>query len=90
MTESHCTMTPYPDGPLIVRGALDLRTIGGEPIRVTRRTVALCRCGLSTIKPFCDGTHKISGFRTDDTDADDTDTEETGTAETGIHGRSSP
>ena len=95
MTEPHLTITAYPDGPLIVRGALELRTIGGEPIRVTRRTVALCRCGLSTIKPFCDGTHKISGFRTDDAGTDDagtdeTGTDETGTDETGVHGRSSP
>ena len=36
----------------------------GEPVPRTRRTVALCRCGLSSIKPFCDGTRKASGFRT--------------------------
>ncbi|WP_335339014.1 CDGSH iron-sulfur domain-containing protein [Microterricola viridarii] len=30
----------------------------------TERTVALCRCGVSTIKPFCDGTHKLVDFRT--------------------------
>ncbi|HET8927959.1 MAG TPA: CDGSH iron-sulfur domain-containing protein [Microbacterium sp.] len=30
-----------------------------------RRTIALCRCGLSSIKPFCDGTHKVTGFRTE-------------------------
>lgn len=59
------TITPYPDGPLLVRGAAELQTEAGEPIEVTRRTVALCRCGLSTIKPFCDGTHKATGFRTD-------------------------
>jgi len=59
------TITAYPDGPLLVRGAAVLETSDGEPIEVTRRTVALCRCGLSTIKPFCDGTHKAAGFRTD-------------------------
>ncbi|WP_331270907.1 CDGSH iron-sulfur domain-containing protein [Leucobacter chromiiresistens] len=59
-------MTPYPDGPLIVRGEIALQTVDGEPIPQKRRTVALCRCGLSTIKPFCDGTHRLSGFRTDD------------------------
>ncbi|MFB4349928.1 CDGSH iron-sulfur domain-containing protein [Microbacterium sp. CR_7] len=59
------TITAYPDGPLLVRGAASLQTVEGEVIEVTRRTVALCRCGLSTIKPFCDGTHKAAGFRTD-------------------------
>lgn len=61
----HVTITPYPDGPLLVRGAAELQGEDGEPIEVTRRTVALCRCGLSIIKPFCDGTHKAAGFRTD-------------------------
>ncbi|WP_323337094.1 CDGSH iron-sulfur domain-containing protein [Amycolatopsis sp., V23-08] len=27
------------------------------------KTVALCRCGLSVVKPFCYGTHKVRGFR---------------------------
>ena len=60
------TITPYPDGPLIVRGDVELRGADGEPITRHRSTVALCRCGLSSIKPFCDGTHKAAGFRTDD------------------------
>ena len=63
MRERPVTITPYPDGPLIVRGDIDLRDAEGEPIERHRRTVALCRCGLSSIKPFCDGTHKPAGFR---------------------------
>jgi CDGSH-type Zn-finger protein len=66
MNEDGVSITAYPDGPLLVRGDVDLRTADGEPIPRTRRTVALCRCGLSTIKPFCDGTHKAAGFRTDE------------------------
>jgi CDGSH-type Zn-finger protein len=31
-----------------------------------RKTVALCRCGVSAIKPFCDGTHKLVKFRSGD------------------------
>jgi CDGSH-type Zn-finger protein len=54
-----------PNGPLLVRGDVDLRTADGTPIPRTRRTVALCRCGKSTIKPYCDGTHKIIGFVTE-------------------------
>lgn len=66
MNEDPPTLTPYPDGPILVRGEFELRTIEGEEIPRRRRTVALCRCGLSGIKPFCDGTHKAAGFRTDD------------------------
>ncbi|QYH36797.1 CDGSH iron-sulfur domain-containing protein [Salinibacterium sp. M195] len=50
------------DGPLLVRGTIDLRSSSGEPIPQSRRTVALCRCGVSDIKPFCDGTHKLINF----------------------------
>lgn len=66
MNDDAVTITAYPDGPLLVRGDVDLRAADGTPIPRTRRTVALCRCGLSTIKPFCDGTHKAAGFRTDE------------------------
>jgi len=64
--EPEVSITPYPDGPLIVRGDVTLVQSDGSPIARRRRTVALCRCGLSTIKPFCDGTHRAAGFSTDD------------------------
>lgn len=54
-----------PDGPLIVRGDVELRDANGEPINRHRKTIALCRCGASVIKPFCDGTHKLIGFKTE-------------------------
>ena len=57
------TIIPYEDGPLIVRGDFDLRTPDGRPIDPGRGTVALCRCGRSAIKPFCDGTHRLVRFR---------------------------
>lgn len=60
------SITPYPNGPLIVRGDVEICTPDGTPISRSRRTVALCRCGLSRIKPYCDGTHKAANFRTDD------------------------
>ena len=56
------TITPYRDGPLIVRGDFRLVDQDGAEIDPGRKTVALCRCGKSGIKPFCDGTHKRSGF----------------------------
>ena len=57
------TIVPCEDGPLLVRGPVRLRTQSGEPIEALRSPVALCRCGRSAIKPFCDGTHKVAKFR---------------------------
>jgi CDGSH-type Zn-finger protein len=57
------TITPYRDGPLIVRGDFRLVDQDGTEIDPGRDTVALCRCGKSGLKPFCDGTHKKTGFR---------------------------
>jgi CDGSH-type Zn-finger protein len=51
------------NGPLLVRGDFALRTQQGEEIDTRRATIALCRCGKSAIRPFCDGTHKAIGFR---------------------------
>lgn len=56
------TITPYRDGPLIVRGDFRLVDQDGAEIDPGRDTIALCRCGKSGIKPFCDGAHKRSGF----------------------------
>jgi CDGSH-type Zn-finger protein len=55
-------ITPYRDGPLLVRGPFRLTDQDGAEIAVGRETVALCRCGKSRIRPFCDGTHKSSRF----------------------------
>ncbi|MFC5833275.1 CDGSH iron-sulfur domain-containing protein [Nonomuraea insulae] len=57
------TVTPCEDGPLLLRGPFELLTQDGERIEAGRATVALCRCGLSAAKPFCDGSHKPAGFR---------------------------
>jgi CDGSH-type Zn-finger protein len=59
---SEATITPYRDGPLIVRGDFRLVDQDGVEIDPGRSTIALCRCGKSGIKPFCDGAHKRSGF----------------------------
>jgi CDGSH-type Zn-finger protein len=57
------TITAYEDGPLLVRGEVTFLTQDGTRIEPGRSTVALCRCGKSARKPFCDGTHKVTGFR---------------------------
>lgn len=49
------------DGPLYLRGRIALRTADGETIADELR-VALCRCGASQHKPYCDGSHAGAGF----------------------------
>jgi CDGSH-type Zn-finger protein len=61
--EHGATLVPYENGPLLVRGDFTLRTPDGQVIEPGRGTIALCRCGKSASKPFCDGTHKAIGFR---------------------------
>lgn len=53
-------ITPQPDGPLFVRGRFNVTTLQGD-LKETR--AALCRCGASSNKPFCDGTHSEIGWR---------------------------
>ncbi|NED96548.1 CDGSH iron-sulfur domain-containing protein [Phytoactinopolyspora alkaliphila] len=61
--ESGAAIRVYEDGPLIVRGDFEIQTQDGTTIDPGRSTVALCRCGKSAIKPFCDGRHTVAGFR---------------------------
>jgi CDGSH-type Zn-finger protein len=56
------TITPYRNGPYLVRGDFAVVDQDGNEIRRSRETIALCRCGRSQSKPFCDGTHKVVGF----------------------------
>lgn len=51
-----------PDGPYIIRGALDVTNDDGGLIRSDTR-MALCRCGNSRHMPFCDNSHREVGFR---------------------------
>jgi CDGSH-type Zn-finger protein len=52
------TLRVCPDGPLLVHGARTVTTDDGVVHAVGRPVIALCRCGLSTRAPYCDGTHK--------------------------------
>jgi len=49
------------NGPLVVDGDFILTDAAGNEIPILKR--ALCRCGGSTTKPFCDGTHSKIGFQ---------------------------
>jgi uncharacterized Fe-S cluster protein YjdI len=55
-------ITIIENGPALVRGKFTMNSASGEKIE-TAGQIALCRCGSSRNKPFCDGSHHISGFR---------------------------
>jgi CDGSH-type Zn-finger protein len=52
------------NGPYLIEGD-DVTVVdwNGAPYEISRRPVALCRCGASTNKPFCDKTHSRIGFQ---------------------------
>jgi 3-phenylpropionate/trans-cinnamate dioxygenase ferredoxin subunit len=56
-----------PNGPYVVSGDLsqiEIKDINGNKYDLTgKQAVALCRCGASMNKPFCDGTHSRIGFQ---------------------------
>ena len=56
------TVVPFPNGPLMVRGELEVRDRHGD-LFVAAPRVALCRCGESKNQPFCDLSHLGSSFR---------------------------
>jgi CDGSH-type Zn-finger protein len=50
------------NGPYIVSGSVELKDGEGNVYPAKQRS-PLCRCGASTTKPFCDGTHSKIGFQ---------------------------
>jgi CDGSH iron-sulfur domain-containing protein 3 len=63
------TIKVLANGPLLVEGEIKLvDSKGGEfPLSSDKPAVALCRCGHSANRPFCNGAHKAAGFEADDT-----------------------
>ena len=51
------------NGPYLVNGEVELFDTEGNKVEVNKATIALCRCGASSNKPFCDGTHSKIGFQ---------------------------
>lgn len=49
-------------GPYLVTGPVVVTDCDGKTYTIDTGNVALCRCGQSSTKPFCDGTHKTCGF----------------------------
>ncbi len=59
-SENKTSITPAPDGPYLVKGLKNF--VNQKGAIETKETMALCRCGESANKPFCDGTHAKIGF----------------------------
>jgi CDGSH-type Zn-finger protein len=55
------TITIRENGPYVVDGEFKLVDAAGNEVPIKKK--ALCRCGGSTTKPFCDGTHSKIGFQ---------------------------
>ncbi len=55
------------NGSLVVEGPVEVVDYLGNPypLPTNKPTIALCRCGASLTKPFCDGSHRQSGFVAD-------------------------
>jgi CDGSH-type Zn-finger protein len=58
-----------PNGPLVIEAPVTVVDHNGAPFPVNKDkpVVALCRCGASANKPFCDGAHNKIGFQADNT-----------------------
>lgn len=64
MSENEVKITARPNGPFRVEGPIKLVDANGiEWDLAGKAAVSLCRCGASTNKPFCDGTHSKIGFQ---------------------------
>ena len=62
MSDTPVTITVRDNGPYLVKGPVTILDADGTQHTSEREVVALCRCGGSTTKPFCDGTHSKVGF----------------------------
>lgn len=62
------TIRMRPNGPILVEGPFKLIDSAGNEfvLDAAKPAYALCRCGQSARRPFCDGAHKACGFASDE------------------------
>ena len=60
---SEVKITVKKNGPLLVSGEVELRDHEGNLVPADKQPFALCRCGASEDKPFCDGAHSKIAFK---------------------------
>ena len=58
-TYDHPDVVICPGGPMLLRGEHVVEGNDGTLHRTTRPVTAVCRCGKSSLHPWCDGTHKL-------------------------------
>ncbi len=75
-----CCINVFDDGPLGVEELEKLTNSNGEELEVKRK-MALCRCGASQNKPYCDGSHKKNGFSSKIEKAGNNEQDDDGTTE---------
>ena len=63
MAEERVKINALDNGPYLVKDPVVVVDAEGNEFPSEHETIALCRCGASTNKPFCDGTHSKVGFR---------------------------
>ena len=53
------------NGPFVIKAPVQVVDHDGKPFTIPagKETIALCRCGASKNKPFCDGAHNVCGFQ---------------------------
>jgi CDGSH-type Zn-finger protein len=63
VAEQKIKINALDNGPYLVKDPVVVVDAEGNEFRSEHQTIALCRCGASTMKPFCDGTHSKVGFQ---------------------------
>lgn len=56
-------ITTLDNGPFLVKGEVNLTDAEGNSFQAEGESIALCRCGASTTRPFCDGAHAKMDFK---------------------------
>ena len=66
------TIKVRPNGPFLVTGSIEIMDADGKVFAINpdKPNVALCRCGHSANKPFCDGAHNKCDFKAEETAGD--------------------
>lgn len=61
-TNAGVRITASKNGPYLISGTIEIEDANGNVSVCENKTTALCRCGASSTKPFCDGSHKNVRF----------------------------
>lgn len=65
---SEVKITLKENGPALVSGPIEMVDHQGNPVDLKgKQTIALCRCGVTEKRPFCDGKHKECGYIANET-----------------------